>query len=650
MSLDIQIRVDTSGALPAANRVEAALGKVEAAGARAGARTSKGMKDAGDQMDRTGQKAGSLAAAMKQMAAGAGIAFGIKEVFALSDAHTGLKNRLRQVAGSQEDLNRLMERTKQIANSTRSDWKTTAESFVRLSQATKDLGLSQERGLKITETLNMALQSSGASSSEAAAGTLQLMQAMSAGALQGDEFRSIAENIPVLMDVLSKQLGVTRGELKKMGADGKITTDVLIKGLESFATTAKKTFEESEETFGQFATRMKNEAVDYLGGGVSLTSMTKNWASATQQLRLEEVELLNVMGRQGELMGNLIGDATGMTAATYALTKSQLEHMRQTNALVFSLTKLAEMMQVIKNIQPNMQAGHWIGSLKVQMTAAAALVADAREKWEAKLNARGSGGGDTAFAEEVQGFSSSQALENQVRSQTTFASIAGAGDSFSSATLEAIAFERELEGIALAAKKYELDMASANDGVARGFNKIADEIQNTAQLTENLLVNAFHGFEDAMVQAALTGEFSFGKMVDQLMADLARLAVRQLMAAALTAAIGGSGPLPGVSVPGFGDAFKGMFASGGSFMVGGNGGTDTTPVAFMATPGERVTVETPAQQSMSRESSGGGSGGQSTVIVQNNYDPRAILKALHSREGATVIANVLRDNPGLLKR
>lgn len=37
------------------------------------------------------------------------------------------------------------------------------------------------------------------------------------------------------------------------------------------------------------------------------------------------------------------------------------------------------------------------------------------------------------------------------------------------------------------------------------------------------------------------------------------------------------------------------FAKGGSFTVGGRGGTDSTPVGFMATPGERVTVETPTQ-------------------------------------------------------
>lgn len=41
------------------------------------------------------------------------------------------------------------------------------------------------------------------------------------------------------------------------------------------------------------------------------------------------------------------------------------------------------------------------------------------------------------------------------------------------------------------------------------------------------------------------------------------------------------------------------YASGGQFMVGGSGGTDSQLVQFMASPNERVTVETPAQQEAS---------------------------------------------------
>ena len=54
------------------------------------------------------------------------------------------------------------------------------------------------------------------------------------------------------------------------------------------------------------------------------------------------------------------------------------------------------------------------------------------------------------------------------------------------------------------------------------------------------------------------------------------------------------------------------FAHGGRFTVPGAGGTDTTPVQFMATPGEEVSIRTPRQQAMNTE-------GSDISIVVNNY-------------------------------
>lgn len=58
---------------------------------------------------------------------------------------------------------------------------------------------------------------------------LQLAQAMGSGKLQGDEMRSIMEQLPAVGQAVAKVMGVTVGEVKKLGSDGKITTDILIK-------------------------------------------------------------------------------------------------------------------------------------------------------------------------------------------------------------------------------------------------------------------------------------------------------------------------------------------------------------------------------------------------------------------------------------
>ena len=199
-----------------------------------------------------------MVGSLRRMAVVAAGAFLGKKTIELSDTYTSLENRLRGVSNSQESLNALMQRTRDIANATRSDWHATGEAYVRLTNATKDLKLSEERRLKIVETLNMALQSSGASANEAAAGTLQLMQGLSSGALQGDEFRSIAEQLPDLLDLFAKEMKVSRGELKKLGAEGKITSKVVVASLENASVAIREKFAKSTATAAQGWTQLTN--------------------------------------------------------------------------------------------------------------------------------------------------------------------------------------------------------------------------------------------------------------------------------------------------------------------------------------------------------------------------------------------------------
>ncbi len=94
----------------------------------------------------------------------------------------------------------------------------------------------------------------------------------------------------------------------------------------------------------------------------------------------------------------------------------------------------------------------------------------------------------------------------------------------------------------------------------------------------------------------------------------------------------GSGYDPAVSAP----PRKPGFAFGGSFMVGGPGGTDKTPIDFMATRGERVTIETPAQQRAN------GSAVNLTIINQSN----AQIETRRTGQGGRDMEVVLTESMG----
>ena len=116
--------------------------------------------------------------------------------------------------------------------------------YSRLGNAVKGTGVSSIELIGITETLSKAFAVSGSSADESASALQQLSQGLAAGALMGDEFRSVAENAPIIMDLLAKSTGKARGELKKFASEGGITSEVVIKALN----------EGTEELNNKFAT------------------------------------------------------------------------------------------------------------------------------------------------------------------------------------------------------------------------------------------------------------------------------------------------------------------------------------------------------------------------------------------------------------
>lgn len=261
----------------------------------------------------------------------------------LGDSYTELENRIRQVSSSTEEMNELMDRTRAIANATRSDWKSTGEAFVRLKNATKDMGLSTDRALALVETLNMALQSSGASASEAAAGTLQLMQGLASGALQGDEFRSIAEQLPDLLDLFAKEMGVSRGELKKLGSEGKITSKVVVSALENASDSIRQKFAASTATAAQGWTVLKNNLTLAAAEFIRSTGLMEALGRAVQAV----TEWIESHRDQIREFGVAVGAAFAIAADVVAsVVGFLLEHRDVLEALALVLIALGTQMAI----------------------------------------------------------------------------------------------------------------------------------------------------------------------------------------------------------------------------------------------------------------------------------------------------------------
>lgn len=179
-----------------------------------------------------------------------------------------------------EDLAQKQQQLVDLANETRTSTEDTINLYRRLAIAMGEMGRSESDTLRLTELLNKAFQSSGASTQEAAAAALQLSQALASGVLQGDELRSIRENAPLLAQAIADAMGVGIGELKKLGAEGKITGRIVADAIIGAADDIETRFNATTATVGQALTILNNQLGAYIGQGDQSISATQRMAQA----------------------------------------------------------------------------------------------------------------------------------------------------------------------------------------------------------------------------------------------------------------------------------------------------------------------------------------------------------------------------------
>ena len=181
---------------------------------------------------------------LKGLFAGFALVSFAKGMAETADKMQVLDNQVRQTTAGEAEFAAVKGRLLQVANQTRADLSATTELYVKSSRALKDYGYSQEEVLKFTEATNNAMTIGGVAAEQQSAALLQLSQALGSGVLQGDEFKSIAEAAPILLDTIAEYMGESRAEIKKLGSEGKLTADVIFQAIsgsaEKFAEQAAK--------------------------------------------------------------------------------------------------------------------------------------------------------------------------------------------------------------------------------------------------------------------------------------------------------------------------------------------------------------------------------------------------------------------------
>ena len=242
--------------------VTASTTKLNAGFARAKAQAGVAGKQVGQQFSK--QFSGQMVTAERALKGLLG-SLAVNEVRKFADAWTDASNKIKvasQVSGVQADQ---LRNIADAAIRTRTELSAYIDIYSRLLRNAGKLEATQYGVARAAETVAKAFKAGGASATEASAGILQLGQALSAGLLQGDELRSIRENAPLIAQAIADEMGTTVGELKKLGAEGKITGDILYKALISASDGIDAAFAQSIPTIADSFNNLRTAVIRFVG-------------------------------------------------------------------------------------------------------------------------------------------------------------------------------------------------------------------------------------------------------------------------------------------------------------------------------------------------------------------------------------------------
>ena len=183
-----------------------------------------------------------------------------------------VKNKMRGLYENEQmaaDVTEMIYKSAQDARTSMDAFSTT---FLKVQLATEKYGFSAQEAVDLTNTLAKALTVGGATASETASVMLQMSQALSKGKLDGDEFRSVMENSPVLMRALAREAGKVMGvvgagqkELMQWSRTGKLTIDILLGALKNMKSEMDRKFGGTTETITQAFAKLDNAWEKFIG-------------------------------------------------------------------------------------------------------------------------------------------------------------------------------------------------------------------------------------------------------------------------------------------------------------------------------------------------------------------------------------------------
>lgn len=302
------------------------------------AQANRGLGDLEKQAGKTEGAAGRLGGGIGKLsgafsilqgvAAGAAGAFSVSAIAGLADQWSDLSSRVNLAAGSMEKGGAVMRQLQKLANDTYSSLELTVEGYIANASTLQALGKSTQQALTYTEALNNAMVISGAKGQRAAQVQDALAKAMALGKLSGDQLNTVIANGGAVTEALAAELGVSVLQLRKLGAQGKITGDVIYNALTKRAEEFAEKAGDMPATIGDAFQRIQNNTLSFIGTFDQATNTSGAFAEVLLSVANNVDRIITTVGTAVTAFGVYYVGALGAAAVATAGLSGALAFLR----------------------------------------------------------------------------------------------------------------------------------------------------------------------------------------------------------------------------------------------------------------------------------------------------------------------------------
>ncbi|MFZ5544015.1 MAG: tape measure protein [Pseudomonadota bacterium] len=377
------------------------------AAADAVARSTKHMRDSMEAVRQKAQQAQKTATeSFRRMAddlkglvaAYAGLE-SIKAMARIADEASLARARIQGVTGSTQATVQAQQQLYELSQRLQSSYQESLSTFARIMPAVKELKGGVTEATRLTEILITTAKMSGASSAEASASAMQFAQALGSGTLQGDELRSILEGNQTLARELASALGVSIGELRKMGSEGKLTSEVVANALLGSYDKIKNSAADLPATVGGAWTQVQNAFTKFIEATESKTGAFAYIARLLSELA-KVIEIVAARFNVTKDASDKLGQNNGAQTFARAVGTAFAYALDVGGAVINSFTSIGKIIGAVAAAVMAVASGNFKGAAEIIKDAGHEYA----EAWKGAYKAiKGDGGNLQAYQAMLMG-------------------------------------------------------------------------------------------------------------------------------------------------------------------------------------------------------------------------------------------------------